>query len=349
MNLLERTFYHNTVEKWIIALAVAAILLILLRVLKFIIHYKAKAFARKTKTDIDDLLVEVLRRTKIPFILVVSLYAGSHFLFLPETVRFIINKLMILGLLFQAVVWGNVVLAFWLERYKKQKKEEDAATLTAFAAIGFLAKLAIWSVALLLALDNLGIDITTLVAGLGIGGIAVALAVQNVLGDLFASMSIVLDRPFVIGDFIIVDNFMGTVEHIGLKTTRVRSLSGEQLIFANSDLLKSRIQNFKRMSERRVVFTIGVTYQTPAEKLASIPNMIREIIEQAESARFDRSHFKGYGDFSLNFETVYYVKTPDYTAYMDVQQEINLAIYRRFNKEGIAFAYPTQTIFLSKE
>jgi len=204
-------------------------------------------------------------------------------------------------------------------------------------------------VILLLALDNMGVDITALIAGLGIGGIAVALALQNVLGDLFASLSIVLDKPFVIGDFIIVDDLLGTVERIGLKTTRVRSLYGEQLVFSNSDLLNSRIRNYKRMFERRILFSIGVTYQTPHEKLATIPGIIREVIESQEQVRFDRAHFKEYGDSALKFEIVYYVLVPDYNTHMDIQQAINLAIVRRFEEEKIEFAFPTQTLYLKPE
>jgi small-conductance mechanosensitive channel len=228
----------------------------------------------------------------------------------------------------------------------KRRKEEDAGSATTLAALGFVAKLVLWSVVLLLALDNLGVNITGLIAGLGIGGIAVALALQNVLGDLFASLSIVLDKPFVIGDFIIVDEFLGTVEHIGLKTTRVRSLSGEQLVFSNADLLGSRIRNFKRMYERRVAFTVGVTYQTPAEKLPRISAILREVIEAQRDVRFDRAHFKEYGDFALIYEVVYYVTSPDYNKYMDIQQAVNFDIYGRFQQEGLDFAYPTQTLFV---
>jgi len=169
-----------------------------------------------------------------------------------------------------------------------------------------------------------------------------------VLGDLFASISIVLDKPFVIGDFIIVGDMLGTVEHIGIKTTRVRSLFGEQLIFSNNDLLNSRIRNYKRMDERRIVFSIGVVYQTPYEKLSAIPGMVREIVEAQEQTRFDRAHFSKFGDFALIYEIVYYVKIPDYNAYMDIQEAINLEIYRKFQEQGIEFAYPTQTVFVAK-
>ena len=202
---------------------------------------------------------------------------------------------------------------------------------------------------MLLALDNMGVDISTLVTGLGVGGVAVALAVQNVLGDLFASLSIVLDKPFVIGDFLAVGDLVGNVEQIGLKTTRVRSLSGEQLIFSNADLLQSRIKNYGRMMQRRILFTIGVTYQTPREKLENIPTILREAIESQKNVRFDRSHFARYGDFSINFESVYFVTVPTYNTYMDTQQAINLRIHERFEQEGIEFAYPTQTLFLVKQ
>ena len=178
---------------------------------------------------------------------------------------------------------------------------------------------------------------------------AVALAVQNILGDLFASLSIVLDKPFVLGDFLIVDEHLGTVEYIGLKSTRLRSLWGEQIVFSNADLLKSRLRNFGRMFERRIVFPVGVTYQTPRDKLEAIPGIIREAIQAQEKTRFDRSHFKEFGDFSINFESVYYVLVPDYNLYMDIQQAINLQIHKRFEEEGIEFAYPTQTLFVVRE
>ena len=216
-------------------------------------------------------------------------------------------------------------------------------------ALSFLARLLLWVTVLLLVIDNLGIDVTALVAGMVIGGIAIALAVQNILSDLFASLSIVLDKPFVNGDFVVVGDMAGSVEHVGIKTTRIRSISGEQLVFSNSDLLQSRIRNFGRMQQRRVVFSLGVTYQTPAEKLERIPALLRAAIETQEKVRFDRSHFASYGDSALNFETVYYVESSDYAEHMDILQAINLRIYRSFEDAGIEFAYPTQTLFLEKD
>lgn len=216
-------------------------------------------------------------------------------------------------------------------------------------ALAFVAKFVIYSIVLLVALDNVpGVEITTLIASLGIGGVAVALAVQNILGDLFASLSISLDKPFVIGDFITVGDDAGQVEQIGLKTTRLRSISGEQLIFSNSDLLNSRVRNYKRMQERRIVFSFGVVYSTPAAQLEEIPRRVQEIIEQQENARFDRAHFKSFGNSSLDYEVVYYVLSNDYALYMTIQQAINLALYRLFQEQEIEFAFPTRTVYVNQ-
>ena len=236
----------------------------------------------------------------------------------------------------------------WLHHYRTRRSVHDAAGATSTAALGFVARVAVWLVIVLMILDNFGVNITTLVASLGIGGIAVALALQNVLGDLFSSLSIVLDKPFVIGDFISVDDISGTVEYVGLKTTRIRGLGGEQVVFSNSDLLGSRIRNYKRMETRRIVFGIGVTYEISKQQVLAIPGILREVVEAQPQARFDRAHFKAYGASSLDFEVVYIVKTPEYGVYMDVQQAINLALFERFADEGIDFAYPTQTVYLAR-
>jgi small-conductance mechanosensitive channel len=279
--------------------------------------------------------------------LIFALYTGLQVLELPKRLLPWIFSIAMAALILQLTLWVVALVDYFLARTQARDMEENAARVTTLRAVSFVVKLVLAAIATLLILDNIpGVQITALVASLGITGIAVALAVQNILSDLFASLSIVLDKPFVIGDFIIVDTYLGTVEHIGLKTTRLRSLSGEQLVFSNNDLLKSRVRNYKHMAERRVVFSIGVTYQTPAEKLKQIPPMIREIIESMETVRFDRAHFQGYGDFALKFEVVYYVLDPDYARYMDIQQAINLAIYESFENEGIEFAYPTQTLYV---
>ena len=240
----------------------------------------------------------------------------------------------------------GVVKTIQIKRQRNLQEGPDG--VAAMDILSFMARVAIWSVILLAALDNLGVNITTMIAGLGVGGIAVALAAQNILGDLFASLSIVLDKPFVVGDFLSIGDFLGSVERVGIKTTRLRSLSGEQLIFSNNDLLASRIRNYGRMLERRVVFSLGVTYQTPAAKLKIIPDMLRAAVESQEAVRFDRAHFQKYGDFALIFEVVYYVLSADYNEYMDIQQAINLKIFEEFDAEDIEFAYPTQTVYFDR-
>lgn len=349
MTFLDWIYFENTVRTWLLALLVAIAAMLILRIAMKLIIRRAIAISKRTETDIDDLVAHLLENTKFLFLLVMSLYAGSLVLTLPQKATRLVNSVAVIALLVQSAIWVNELLSYWIIRYERRKKEEDPSSVTVVTALGFIGRIVLWSVILLLALDNLGVNITALIAGLGIGGIAIGLALQNILGDLFSSLSIVLDKPFVIGDFIAVDNYLGSVEHIGLKTTRVRSLSGEELIFPNSDLTRSRIHNYKSLSERLVVFSIGVVYETPYEKLAAIPGMIQEIIEDQDQIRFDRAHFKDYGDFSLNFEIVYHVLNPDYNLYMDIQQAINLAILRRFNAEGVEFAYPTQTLFVNNE
>ena len=238
----------------------------------------------------------------------------------------------------------------YIERQVDVKLEEDqGADATTLDALGLLGKIALWVILALVILDNLDVEISSLVASLGIGGIAVALAVQNILGDLFSSLTITLDKPFVIGDFIVVDDFEGDVEDIGLKSTRIRSLSGEELIFSNTDLLNSRIRNYKHIEKRRISFSFGVTYGTPLEKLKIIPGIVKEIITPLELVQFERVHFRELGESSLNFNVVYYVVHQEYAVALNIQQEINLALYERFEREGIEFAFPTQTVIMDKQ
>jgi small-conductance mechanosensitive channel len=343
---LNHEILGNMARSWLLAVLTAAAVYVGLLVVRRLLLRNLGALARRTANEIDDLLQRVLEHTKVFFLLFVSLYAGSRVLYLPSDLAQALRFIGVIIVVVQAAVWGNVIITAVVSRQIERRIADDASSAMTLNALGFIGRLALWVLLLLLALENLGIDVTALVTGLGIGGIAVALALQNILGDLFASLSIVLDKPFVLGDFIIVDDKLGTVEHIGLKTTRVRSLSGEQLVFSNSDLLSARIRNFKRMYERRIVFTLGVTYDTPRAQLERIPTMIREAVEAQQNARFDRSHFAAYGDFSINFETVYYVLVPDYNTYMDIQQAINLEVHRRFAEAGIQFAFPTQTLHL---
>ncbi len=346
MTPLDWTFYGTPVRGWLYAALIALLSFAVLHAVKSIVVRRLATIAERTRNDYDDLAVDLLRRLASPVLFIVALAIGAQDLALPHIAGRGLEVALVIATVLQAAVWGNLVIAFFITRHLKQRLAEDPASATTLNALGFIARLLLWTVLFLLGLDNLGIDITALVAGLGVGGIAVALAVQNILGDLFASLSIVLDKPFVLGDFIIVDELMGTVEYIGLKTTRLRSISGEQIVCSNTDLLKTRIRNYKRMFERRVVFTVGLVYGTPKEKLARVPGIVRSLVEAQDGTRFDRCHFKSYGAFSLDFETVYFVLDPDYNRYMDIHQTLNLGIYEEFEKEGLEFAFPTQTIQL---
>ncbi|MEN9203103.1 MAG: mechanosensitive ion channel family protein [Thermostichus sp. DG_1_6_bins_120] len=229
------------------------------------------------------------------------------------------------------------------------RKKGDATTEQSLLLLSPMIRMVFCLIGLLFLLENLGFDVAALVASLGIGGIAIALAAQGFLQDLFSYFSILMDRPFEIGDFIVLGDFMGSVEYIGIKTTRLRSLSGEQIVMANTDMTGSRIRNYKRMQRRRVVFGFGVTYETPFEKLQEIPSLVKQIIEADPNAQFDRAHFAAYGDFSLNYEVVYYVLSPDFNLYMDVQQRINLALKQAFQERGVEFAYPTQLVYVNSQ
>jgi small-conductance mechanosensitive channel len=296
---------------------------------------------------VDDLLVAVLGSTKFFTLFFVALWAGTRFLDLGPA-ESVPRLVLVVVVTLQVAMWANRGVSEYINHFSAAHRDTDPGSVSAVQGMSFVARLAIWALAVVLVIDNLGYDVTALVAGLGIGGVAIALAVQNILGDLFASLSIVLDKPFVVRDFIIVDDHLGEVEKIGIKTTRLRSLSGEQLIFSNSDLLSSRVRNFKRMYERRVPFTFGVVYQTTPDQLEAIPGMVKNIIEDLENTRFDRAHFKSFGESSYDFEVVYYVRSPDYNVYMDIQQKINLALCRGFAQKGIEFAYPTRTVYINQ-
>lgn len=349
MDLFDAFLAANELSDLLRALAVAAVVFAALWLARWLVQRHLTRLAGRTHNVVDDVAVATLRATRRWAMAAVALWAGAGLLVLPELAREALDTVVVLVLLAQLGLWGTRAIRSYVEAYGERHLEEDAAGVTTVRALGFIGRLLVWTAVALMALENLHIEVAPLLAGLGVGGIAVALAVQNVLGDLFASLSIVLDKPFVVGDFVIVGELAGTVEHVGLKTTRVRSLGGEELIFANSDLLASRIRNFKRMYQRRVVFSVGVTYQTPRETLERIPDMVREAVEALPDVRFDRAHFQKFGPSSLDFETVYYVLVPDYAVYMDRQQAINLELVRRFEAEGIEFAYPTQTLFLARE
>jgi len=344
---LDRTFLGAELWRWVLGLVLGFAIALGLMLVVRVLGRRLEKLAPRTKTRIDDVALAVVAATAKWFLIAVGAYFAVGVVQPGDTTTLVVRRIVFLLLLLQVVRWGGALLRAWVTQYSESRLASDAASVTTVRAVGFLVKLGLWVVVLLLALENFGVDITALVAGLGVGGIAVALALQSILGDLFASLSIVLDKPFVIGDFLIVGDYLGVVENVGLKTTRIRSLSGEQIVIANNDLLQSRIRNFKRMFERRVPFEIGIVYGTPLEKVKAIPGILRRIVEAQDRTRFDRAHFKAFGDFALKFEIVYYVLVPDYNVYMDIQQAINLAIGEAFEEEGIEFAFPTRTVHIA--
>ena len=346
-NFFQTTYFSNTVMDYAVFLSILMGGLLVIRVIKTFVLHRLNVWSEKTDTTIDDFMVRIIDGKLIPILYFGALYLSTKVLQLsPIAVKVIeiagVVLLTIMGIRIIVELLQYALEVYWV------RKEVDTTRQRNLKGIVTVIKVIVWGVGITFLLDNLGFKVSAVIAGLGIGGIAVALAAQTVLGDLFSYFIIFFDRPFEVGDFIIVDDFLGTVEHVGIKTTRLRSLSGEQLIFSNTDLTSSRLRNYKRMENRRVLFKLGVTYQTSTKQLREIPEIISNIIINSDDTLFDRAHFSSYGDFSLNFEIVYYVKSKDYGKYMDIQQGINFAINEEFEKRGIEFAYPTQTLFIEK-
>jgi small-conductance mechanosensitive channel len=344
---LQQTFFNNRILDYLIFISILFAGIIVLRILKNIIINRLKVWAEKTAHTIDDLLVHLIEKKVLPLFYLGVFYLAIQSLTLIPKMEKVINIFFLLVLAIYTARFLLEVINYAFQNYWL-KKEEDLSKKNVIKVILTFIKVILWSLVLVVFLDNIGVEISALIAGLGIGGIAIALAAQTILGDLFSYFIIFFDRPFKIGDFIIVGDYMGAVQHIGLKTTRVSSLGGEQLVFSNTDLTNSRVRNYKRMDKRRVVFSLGVTYQTKFQQLKEIPGIITDIINKINDAVFDRAHFFSYGDFSLIFEVVYYVVGNDYNKYMNIQQEINYNIHEEFEKRGIEFAYPTQTLFVNK-
>ncbi len=345
--MLSAEWLGNSLLQWLLAAGTTAIAAVAIAAIFRLARIRMTAWAKTTDGHFDDAVAELLHGTRRWFILAAALLLGAQTLTLPERLADLVTKFFVVAVLIQSGLWLHAGIGGWLRGHVDRRRATDATSATTAAILGFIARVVLWSLVLLLVLDNFGIDITALVASLGIGGIAVALAVQNILGDVFASLAIALDQPVVIGDFIVIGDVMGTVERVGLKTTHLRSLSGELIVLSNNDLLSSRIRNYKRMFQRRILFGFGVTYQTPPEKLRRIPELVREIIERDDLARFDRAHLATFGASALEFEVVYFVKDPDYNKYMDVQQRINMGLIEELGAAGVEFAYPTQTIHIA--
>lgn len=349
-DFLERTYYHNTIQDYLIAIGIIVVGLILVKLFKNVFLVRIRKLTAHTKTHVDDYIVTSITRFGVPILYILAVYIGLNYLTFTEKVQNVLHIALTVAITFFIIRFISSTILSLLETFIRRKAEDDKAEdrIKQLGGIMLIINVVIWSMGLIFLFDNMGYDVTAVIAGLGVGGIAIALAAQNILGDLFNYFVIFFDRPFEIGDFIIVDDKLGTIENIGIKTTRVKSLSGEQLVFSNSDLTDSRIHNYKRMNTRRIVFGIGVTYETPYDKLKMIPGLLKKIVEeQPEMAKFDRAHFKSYGDSSLDFEVVYIVQSSDFNIYMDVQQEINFRIFEEFEKLELVIAYPTRTLWLA--
>lgn len=347
-NILNQVFWDNEIYNWIIAVGIIIGTIILVKICKLIVLKRLKNWAEKTETNWDDFIVSLIERAVIPLLYVSAIYFAVSTLKLPEKLDRTLHvaylvcvTFFVLRIISQA--FKKFVFSFIEREDDAEQKEKQAGGLIA------IANVIIWILGFVFLIDNFGYDVTTLIAGLGVGGIAIALAAQAVLADLFSYFVIFFDKPFQIGDFVVVDDKSGNIEYIGIKTTRIKTLNGEQLICSNKDLTDSRIHNYKRMEKRRVVFNLRVVYQTSHEALSQIPTIVKEIVESNELVTFDRGHFAGYGEYSLNFEILYYVLSSDYTTYMDKQQAIYLAIYAAFKKREIEFAIPTQNLFFKNQ
>lgn len=333
----------------VIALGIFLILIIAFRIFRKIIITKIAKLAKHTATDFDDVVVTTFAKVNSHFYSLIAAYIAFQYLNVSnEFIQKIANGVFTVVVVFQLIAFAKNLIGYGVKKAWEKNEQKAQEKQTAINGVKIVANILLWSIGILAILSSFGFDITTLAASLGIGGIAIAFALQNVLGDLFSSFSIYFDSPFKIGDFIVVGNDMGDVKKIGLKTTRIVSLGGEELVISNTELTSTRIKNYKKMQKRRIVFPFGVVYSTTSAQLKKIPKTIEKIIEKEEFADFSRCHFKTFGDFSLNFEVVYFVKSNEYPVYMNTQQNINLGIKAAFEKEKIEMAFPTQTIQLSK-
>lgn len=341
---------NNPVKDYLLAIAVFGLAVLILKIFKYAIIDKLKKIAAKTRTELDDLLIKIIDKVGWPFYLLFSLYIALKFIQIPNFIETALYYVLFVVVTYYVVRAGQDLIDYGTRQLilKRQREEKEEADTSVIDLLSKILKGVLWAVAVILILSNLGYNISALVAGFGIGGIAVAISLQSVLSDIFSSFSIYFDKPFKVGDFIIVGDDLGVVKKIGIKTTRLQSLWGQEIVISNNELTSTRINNYKKMESRRVHFTFGVVYDTKTEKLKKVLEIVKDIFDGVELADLDRVHFKEFGDFSLNFEVAYYVSTGDYNRYMDTQQEINFALKEQFEKEGIEFAYPTQTVFVNK-
>lgn len=338
-----------SITKYLVATAIFLVLSLAFKLLQMVIIVRLKAISTRTTTDIDDMLLDAVGSVKAWVYTLIALYVALQTLTLPELFEKILTAIFLFAVVWQTIKIIATIIDFsarkLLEKDKDGDGQIDPAAATTSHMISLIAQIVLWSLGALFVLSNLGVEVTSLLAGLGIGGIAIAFALQGILSDLFASFSLYFDKPFRIGDFIVIGTDSGTVEKIGIKSTRIRTLQGEELVVSNAELTTARVQNFKKMQKRRIATQFGVTYETAHEAIKDIPTIVQRIFEDDERADLDRVHFMSFGDSALIFELVYFVQSSDYKVFMDVQQDFNFKLMERFAEVGINFAYPTQTIY----
>ena len=338
-------YFGNTAGEYVAVVIVLVAIVALLKLVEVIILARLSALSKRTKTDLDDVIVQMIGTINPPLYLFVALYVSVRALSVNSFLQQSLDFVLIVWLTYQAIIIAQVAIDYVLKKSTKSIARENKS------AIKFLSNIfrfILWVIGLLVILQNIGIDVTALVAGFGIGGIAIALAIQNILGDLFSSFSIVFDKPFIVGDFIKASGVSGTVEKIGIKTTRLRSSDGEEIVLSNSELTNAKIQNFGRLEERRMKLEFGILYETPNEKMEQIPPLVEKIISDISGARFNRAHFTKFNDSSLDYEVTYYVESSEYGKALDIQQKINLRLKIEFEKRDVGMAYPTRTVYMSK-
>lgn len=347
-DLLTREFYGNTGKEYLIMLGVIVLGLLLVKLFKRVILKRISVLVSKSETNVDDFIVESVGNFLLPMVYFTIIYAGLKTLVWPENILSILEVVYVVVITYYTIRLVSSIILMLLQTYIR-RQEGGEEKVKQMGGVILIINILIWITGLIFMLGNLGYDVSAIIAGMGIGGIAIALAAQNIIGDLFNYFVIFFDRPFEVGDFLVIGDKNGIVDKIGIKTTRIKTLSGEQLVMANSDMTSSRIHNYKKMQRRRIVFTVGVTYETPVEQVKMIPGILREIVQSEKRVDFDRAHFKAFGDSSLDYEIVYIINDADFNTYMDIQQDFNFQIYQKFDELDISIAFPTRTLYLRNE
>jgi small-conductance mechanosensitive channel len=332
---------------WLIAVVIGAVVWASLWVLRDLIASRYRKYSRAKNPTLIRLIAYVIGNTKQILFFAIALDVARESITLPDNIQHAVSNTVMILILIQVGLWAGRTVRFYLEM-KEVERGADRVFAGSLDVVSFVARMLIWSLLILVMLSNIGVNITALLAGLGVGGVAVALALQNVLGDLFASLSIALDKPFVIGDNLVIDTFIGKVEHIGIKTTRLRSEGGEQIILSNADILRSRVRNFGRLSQLRILATIRVGFDTPADKLKEMPKLLENIVREHAQARFERCHLKTLGESCFQFELSYFVQQPAVNSMLDLQQAVNFRIIDELQRCGVEFAYPTQLVVIDR-